>query len=78
MQVDFSHKKGELPAKEAHPVHLHVATDLAQESLIAAAGDHWDVRSEVFNYAERMEWKNELAAMPARRYEHPLSTYLRT
>ena len=67
-QVDFSHKAGAPLASEAHPVRLHVATDLAQEGLSAGDGGRWDVRSEVFNYEERMEWKKELGAMPARRY----------
>lgn len=47
---------------------IHVATDLAQEGLSANEGERWDVRSEVFNYEERMEWKKELGAMPARRW----------
>ncbi len=66
--MDFSHKAGAPLASEAHPVRLHVATDLAQEGLSAGDGGRWDVRSEVFNYEERMEWKKELGAMPARRY----------
>ena len=66
-QVDLSHKAGAPLAGEAHPVRLHVATDLAQEGLSADDGGRWDVRSEVFNYEERMEWKKELGAQPARR-----------
>lgn len=65
--MDFSHRAGAPSAGEAHPVRLHVATDLGQEGLSAYEGEHWDVRSEVFNYVERMEWKKELGAMPARR-----------
>ena len=65
--MDFSHKAGAPSAGEAHPVRLHVAVDLAQEGLSARESGHWDVRSEVFNYVERMEWKKELGAMPARR-----------
>ena len=67
MQVDFSHRAGAPSATEAHPVRIHVATDLAEVGLSAHGGERWDVRSEVFNYEERMEWKKELGAMPARR-----------
>ena len=67
-QVDFSHKAGAPLASEAHPVRTHVATDLAQVGLSTDEDERWNVRSEVFNYEERMEWKKELGAMPARRY----------
>ena len=68
--MDFSHKAREPTASEAHPVQFHVATDLAQEGMAADDSAHWDVKSEVFNYVERMEWKHELGAMPARRCIH--------
>ena len=73
MQVDFSHKAGAPAASEAHPVQHHVAMDMATESLQGRDGAHWDVRGEVLDYVERMEWKHDLGATSARRFASPRS-----
>ena len=71
MQVDFSHKAGAPAASEAHPVQHHVAMDMATEGLQGPDDGHWDVKGEVLDYVERMEWKHDLGATSARRYASP-------
>lgn len=73
MQVDFSHKVGAPAGAEAHPVQHHVAMDMATEGLQAWDGAHWNVRGEVLDYVERMEWKHNLGSGSARRYASPNS-----
>lgn len=68
MQVDFSHRAGVPTASEAHLVERHVATDMALERSAADKLGHWDVKGEVFNYLERMEWRNNMESLPARRH----------
>jgi hypothetical protein len=68
-QVDLSHTPGAPQADEAHPVLHHAAVDMAQEPLRAGLENQWQMKDEIFNYRERIEWRQSFVGRPAaRRY----------